>query len=135
MQALEAHLRQLPWGGWIAREKLAFMIGEGEVQGSTTGLVGENAVQVVVARQLYERADGLACGHAMPDVIGSQQTQHRQQMLTQVAAGNGGLGHSYRPWQTVWPLPGTRTCTRCDRGVAPRFVSQRGAGGAAVLFP
>ena len=40
MQALEAHLRQLPWGGWIAREKLAFMIGEGEVQGSTTGLVG-----------------------------------------------------------------------------------------------
>ena len=54
-----------------------------------------------MARQLYERADGLACGHAMPDVIGSQQTQHRQQMLTQVAAGNGGLGQSAIPREGV----------------------------------
>ena len=49
--ALEQYLRTQPWGGWMHKERLAFLYGEGEVQGDTAALVGEGSVKVVVGRR------------------------------------------------------------------------------------
>ena len=58
MAALESHLRQQPWGKWIAKGRVAFVAEGAGVLDCTGSFVGAKSVEVALASRLYTNVDG-----------------------------------------------------------------------------